>query len=76
MKPGDCFEYYSGVDLPTPRGTMQGCFHFTTLPPHGTSPERFDAVVAPFPLRASPEHLPEPAPLPPGPVRKKDRGKS
>eukprot|EP00884_Botryococcus_braunii_P018636 jgi/Botrbrau1/5456/Bobra.27_1s0007.1 len=58
LNPRDCFEYYSGMDLPTPSGSMFGCLHCTTLPPGGAHPERFDVKIAPFAVRA-PENVSE-----------------
>jgi ApaG protein len=45
LSPGDAFEYTSGCELPTARGTMEGSYQMVTL-----GGERFDATIAPFDL--------------------------
>lgn len=54
MKPGSIFEYHSMVDLETPSGSMQGCFHCVTLDGQGLPNEPLDARIRPFKL-ISPE---------------------
>ncbi|KAK9814595.1 hypothetical protein WJX72_008394 [[Myrmecia] bisecta] len=53
LKPGDCFEYYSGTDLDTSQGTMRGSFQMTFLDEANNPREDFDAEVAPFRLIGS-----------------------
>jgi ApaG protein len=51
LKPGTCFQYYSGTDLDTRTGTMRGSFQMARLcPTHKTPVDAFDAEVAPFPF--------------------------
>lgn len=49
IKPGEWFEYYSGIDVETPGGEMSGSFQMVAM--HSDrDPEPFDAVVSPFAL--------------------------
>ncbi|KAI7840000.1 hypothetical protein COHA_006265 [Chlorella ohadii] len=53
IKPGDCFQYYSGTDLETPGGSMRGSFQMAVVDPKKPHTEwlrTFDAEVAPFPF--------------------------
>ncbi|PRW20169.1 hypothetical protein C2E21_9247 [Chlorella sorokiniana] len=53
IKPGDCFQYYSGTDLETPGGSMRGSFQMAVVDPkkpHAQWLRTFDAEVAPFPF--------------------------
>ena len=45
LAPGESFEYTSACPLPTPFGTMQGCYRMLT-----DEGETFDAEIAPFTL--------------------------
>jgi hypothetical protein len=47
-------QYHSMVDLETPSGSMQGCFHCVTLDGQGLPNEPLDARIRPFKL-ISPE---------------------
>jgi ApaG protein len=50
LKPGEAFEYTSGVPLPTPSGFMMGTYHMVT----GTG-ESFDIEIPAFSLDSSKE---------------------
>ncbi|KAF0691715.1 Aste57867_17127 [Aphanomyces stellatus] len=50
IKPGEMFEYASGVILETISGSVRGCLHAVRLLPDG-SEEPFDVAVAPFSLQ-------------------------
>lgn len=65
LLPGQVLEYYSGCDLATPRGRMEGTFYFALVPPETKSASvgeyvpaldqeelypRFEIPVPPFPL--------------------------
>ena len=64
IKPGEAFEYMSGCELETPKGTMEGSFHLAKVPsdtpsamigntiPAFSSPDKFEVPVKPFPLEA------------------------
>jgi ApaG protein len=47
LESGEAFEYTSGCPLATPLGSMRGSYRMVT-----SSGESFDAVIAPFSLRA------------------------
>lgn len=60
LRPGQSFEYHSGVELPTPNGTMAGSFQMVVLDgerredaEYGKEIESFDALVGPFLLKQS-----------------------
>ncbi|KAL4451199.1 hypothetical protein ABPG77_009271 [Micractinium sp. CCAP 211/92] len=51
LKPGECFEYYSGTDVDTPGGRMRGSFQMAVVDPQRPQDlpsHTFDAEVAPF----------------------------
>ncbi|ETV99677.1 hypothetical protein, variant [Aphanomyces invadans] len=50
IKPGEMFEYASGVDLETIAGSVRGCLHAVRVEVDGSETE-FDAIVAPFSLQ-------------------------
>lgn len=47
LKPGTCFQYYSGTDLDEP-GTMRGALHMAVLDAKSKPLRKFDADVLPF----------------------------
>ncbi|KAL6766756.1 hypothetical protein ACKKBG_A37230 [Auxenochlorella protothecoides x Auxenochlorella symbiontica] len=48
IKPGTCFQYYSGTDLDEAPGSMHGSFQMAVLDDRSQPLESFDAEVAPF----------------------------
>ena len=51
LRPGDCFEYSSGTQLPPGGGVMEGSFQMEVMGSHaGEAAAAFDARVAPFAL--------------------------
>ncbi len=50
LQPGQAFTYTSGAQLPTPRGSMAGCFQMAVPPAAATGSELFDAHAASTPL--------------------------
>jgi len=72
LRPNQVFEYTSGADLGTSRGSMQGHFYMAIVPENAVDlnsgddidmiqkSEKFEAVVAPF-LFCKPPSLPDPA---------------
>jgi len=51
LRPGDCFEYSSGTQLPSSGGVMEGSFQMEVMGlKAGEAGAAFDARVAPFPL--------------------------
>lgn len=58
LRPGECFEYYSATDLPSPLGVMSGAFGARWVGGDeegaGGGGARFEVAVAPFALMADP----------------------
>ncbi|KAK9821089.1 hypothetical protein WJX81_000398 [Elliptochloris bilobata] len=55
LRPKDCFQYHSFINMPGPVGTMRGAYHITTKPQQAAIPSRtFDAVLAPCKLLKDP----------------------
>ena len=51
LKPGECFEYYSGTDVETPGLCMRGSFQMRVVDPQRPQDppsHAFDAQIAPF----------------------------
>lgn len=51
LKPGECFEYYSGTDQEAPGGCMHGSFQMAVVDPQRPQDayaRTFDALIAPF----------------------------
>lgn len=52
LKPGSCFQYYSGTDMDGPGGTMEGSYGMAVLDSKSMPTSVFDASIARFPFTA------------------------
>lgn len=51
IKPNTCFSYYSGTDMESKGGSMEGSFGMAVLNEDGKKIEEFDAMISRFPFQ-------------------------